>query len=244
MLRAMETVRVGVALRSVRIRRGWRQADVAVAAGLHRSTVSVVERGHWDALSFGTVGRIATVLGVRLDLSARWRGGDLDRLLNAGHSAMHEIVAELLDGLPDWIHQPEVSFAVYGERGVIDVLCYHPRSGALLVIELKTQIVDVQDLVGGVDRKARLAARVARERGWIARSTACWVIVRDTRTNRRRLAAHRSMLRSAFPADGHAVRSWLLRPQGAMRALSFMTVAHDSSVSQRRRGVKRVRKAA
>lgn len=235
---------VGAALRSVRVRRGWRQEDVALAASLHRSTVSVVERGHWDALSFGTVARIATVLGVRLDLTARWRGGDLDRLLNAGHSALHEVVAGLFDHLPDWIRQPEVSFAVYGERGVIDILCFHPPSGSLLVIELKTEIVDVQDLVGGVDRKTRLAAQVAGDRGWIARSTGCWVIVRDTRTNRRRLAAHRSMLRSAFPADGHDVRVWLARPQRAIRAMSFMTVAHDRSVSQRTGGVKRVRAAA
>jgi len=240
----MDTIRVGMALRSVRIRRGWRQEDVALAAGLHRSTVSVVDRGHWDALSFGTVGRMATVLGVRLDLTARWRGGDLDRLLNAGHSAMHEIVAQLFDELPEWVRQPEVSFAVYGERGVIDVLCFHPPSGALLMVELKTEIVDVQDLAGGVDRKTRLAGKVAKERGWISSSIASWVIVRESRTNRRRLAAHRSMMRSAFPADGHAVRSWLLRPQGTMRALSFMTVAHGSSVSQRTSGVKRVRKAA
>lgn len=240
----MDTVRVGVALRSVRIRRRWRQVDVAAAAGLHRSTVSVVERGHWDALSFGTIARIATVLGVRLDLSARWRGGDMDRLLNAGHSALYEIVAELFDDLPEWLHQPEVSFAIYGERGVIDILCFHPPSGSLLVIELKTEIVDVQDLVGGVDRKTRLAVRVAKERGWIARSTACWVIVRDTRTNRRRLAAHHSMLRSAFPADGRVMRSWLARPRGAIRTLSFMTVARDNSVSHPTSGVKRVRRLA
>ena len=212
-----------------------------MAAGLHRSTVSVVERGHWDARSFGIIGRVAAVLGVRLDLTARWRGGEMDRLLNAGHSAMHEVVAELFDGLPDWLRQPEESFAVYGERGVIDVLCFHSPTGSLLV---KTEIVDVQHLVGGVDRKTRLAARVATERGWIARSTACWVMVRDTRTDRRSLAAHWSMLRSAFPADGHAARSWLVKPRGNIRALSFMTFAHDSNVSQRTSGVRRVRKAA
>ena len=101
-----------------------------MAAGLHRSTVSVVERGHWDALSFGTIGRVAAVLGVRLDLTARWRGGDMDRLLNVGHSAMHEVVAELFDDLPDWLRQPEVSFAVYGERGVIDILCFLSPTGS------------------------------------------------------------------------------------------------------------------
>ncbi len=164
----------------------------------------------------------------------------MDRLLNAGHSAMHEVVAELFDDLPDWLRQPEESFAVYGERGVIDVLCFHSPTGSLLV---KTEIVDVQDLVGGVDRKTRLAARGNRVRldRTIDRLLGDGP---DTRTDRRRVAAHWSMLRSAFPADGHAARSWLAKPRGNIRALSFMTVAHDSNVSQRTSGVRRVRKAA
>ncbi len=54
--------------------------------------------------------------------------------------------------LAEWLAQPEVSFAIYGERGVIDILAFHPRSRALLVIELKTGIVDVQALIGTVDR--------------------------------------------------------------------------------------------
>ena len=82
---------------------------------------------------------------------------------------------------------------MYGERGVIDILCFHSPTGSLLVIELKTEIVDVQDLVGGVDRKTRLAARVATERGWIARSTACWV--------NRPGYAHRSTPSGGSPVD-------------------------------------------
>ncbi len=65
--------------------------------------------------------------------------------------------------------RPEVSFAVYGERGVIDILAWHPGERALLVIELKTEIVDIQDLIGTVDRKRRLARVVARDRGWVRR---------------------------------------------------------------------------
>ena len=43
---------------------------------------------------------------------------------------------------------PEVSFSIYGERGVIDILAWHPGRRALLIIELKTDIVDVNELVG------------------------------------------------------------------------------------------------
>ena len=50
-----------------------------------------------------------------------------------------------------------------GERGVIDILAWHAATRTLLVIELKTEIVDINELMGTVDRKRRLAATVARE---------------------------------------------------------------------------------
>ncbi len=48
----------------------------------------------------------------------------------------------------------------------IDILAWHAASRSLLVIELKTELVDVQETVGTLDRKRRLAAQVAAERGW------------------------------------------------------------------------------
>ena len=39
-----------------------------------------------------------------------------------------------------WRLSPEVSFSVYGERGIIDVLAWHPKTKILLVIELKTEV--------------------------------------------------------------------------------------------------------
>ena len=176
----MEDDRLGSAIRAVRIRRGWRQIDLAAAARVSRSTISRMERGHVGSLSVDMLRSIAGALDVRVELRGRWRGGDLDRLLNARHSALHEVVARYLAGLPGWIREPEVSFAIYGERGVIDILAWHPGRRALLVIELKTDIADVNELVGTVDRKRRLAARVAHERGWDVGAEATvsvWVIV-------------------------------------------------------------------
>lgn len=223
MLARMEDVRFGAAVRGVRIRAWLRQADLARMVGVSASTISRIERGHLDELSLGTVRLVAKRLEIRVELLARWRAGELDRLLNARHSAMHEVLARLFDDLPDWVAAPEVSFAVYGERGVIDILTWHPGLRALLVIEIKTDIVDVQDLVGSVDRKRRLAAVVAKERGWAPESVSVWVVVEEGRANRRRVEAHRSMLRRAFSADGRAIRTWLRRPTGSITALSFLS---------------------
>ena len=82
----MDDLRVGAAIRAVRIRRGWRQADVAQRAGSSVTAVSRVERGQLDGMPLATLRRIAAALDIRVDLVPRWRGADLDRLLNAGHA--------------------------------------------------------------------------------------------------------------------------------------------------------------
>ena len=219
----MDDTRVGAAFRAVRVRRRWRQEDVAARAGVPRSLVSDIERGHFSSTSLERLRAVAAALDIRIDLLTRWRGGDLARLLSARHSAMHESVAGYFERLPGWAESPEVSFSIYGERGVIDILAYHAASGSLLVIELKTEIVDVNELVGTLDRKARLGPQIATDRGWDVRSVSRWVIVSRDKTNQRRIEAHRSMLRAAFPADGHAMRSWLARPTGRIAALSMWT---------------------
>src|SRR4029079_5081268 len=123
-----------------------------------------VERAPAHRLPLETIRAVARALDVRVDLVPRWRAGDLDRLLNSRHAELHELVARYIAQLPGWVAQPEVSFAVFGERGVIDILAWHPGRRALLVIELKTDIHDVNELVGTVDRKGRLAQRIALER--------------------------------------------------------------------------------
>jgi transcriptional regulator with XRE-family HTH domain len=233
----MQDIRVGAAFRAVRLRRGWSQADVAVRVGVSRSFVSLLERGHFGRVSLDTIRRVASALDIRIDLIARWRGGELDRLLNAGHSALNESVISDLLSLLGWTGLPEVSFAVYGERGVIDILAWHAPTRSLLVIELKTDVVDVNELIGTMDRKRRLADRVAREQGWDPSTVSCWVIVAHDKTNQRRIARHRMMLRAAFPADGRAMHRWLRRPEGSIRALSMWTIANpgDPSPTRRRR---------
>lgn len=118
---------------------------------------------------------------------------------------------------------PEVSFAIYRERGIIDIVAWHPGKRAILVIELKTDIADVNELIGRVDVKRRLVRQIVRDRGWDPLTVSTWVIVASGRTNRARMAAHRSVLRSAFPTDGRAFRAWLRDPVGEVAAISMWT---------------------
>jgi transcriptional regulator with XRE-family HTH domain len=236
----MDGLRLGSVVRTVRIRKGLRQADVAAGAHVSIATVSRIERGNLESASVGVVVRIAAVLEIRLDWMPRWRGGELDRMLNTGHAAMHEAAARDLAGSA-WLTAAETTFAIYGERGIIDILAFHPDRRALLVIELKTDIVDVQGLIGAVDRYRRLAPRIARERGWISTSVSCWVLLRDSPSNHRRLAAHATVLRNAFPADGRRMRSWLRSPDAPIAALSFLSDSHARRASGTISGTQRVR---
>jgi transcriptional regulator with XRE-family HTH domain len=221
-LGGMDDQRFGSTIRAVRIKRGWRQHDLATRAGVSRATVSRLERGHPGTFSLDTIRRVAAALDIRVDVVPRWRAGDLDRLLNARHSQLHELVAHWFQReLPAWVLAPEVSYAMYAERGVIDIVAWHPGRRAMLVIELKTDIVDVSQLIGKVGEEARLIRRIVRDRGWDPLTVSTWVIVAAGRTNRARLAAHRSVLRAAFPADGRAIRAWLADPVGSVAALSI-----------------------
>jgi hypothetical protein len=203
--------------------------------------VSRIERGDLHGVPLGRLLAVASVLEADVHLDLRWRGGELPRLLNAGHAAMHEMTARLFQRRPDWLTAPEVSFSIYGERGVVDVLAFHPPTGSLLVIELKTQIVDVEGLLTAVDRYRRLAPRLARDRGWQVRSVSACVLLRDTRTNRRGVADHASVLRAAFPGDGRTLRRWLTNPVGTISALGFLSYDQHASTNARTAGVSRVR---
>ncbi len=234
----MDTLqRCGATFRAVRIKRGWRQVDVAARAHVHRSLLSAIERGHIEHVSIGTLLAIARVLEIQVTLSTRWRAGDLDRLISGRHGRLHEVVARWFSvELPDWILAPEVSFSIYGERGVIDILAWHPGCRALLVIELKTDIVDVNALVGTMDIRRRLARDIARARGWEPLTVSTWVLIAGGRTNRARLAAHRSVLRSAFPIDGRRMAGWLRRPDGPVDALSLWDRSDGGAGSDGRSG--------
>jgi len=239
----MDAMRLGSVFRAVRIRKGWRQIDVAMAAKVSQPMISRIERGHIRHLSLDVLLRVAEVLEIRVELIPRWRGGDLDRMLNAGHAALHVAVARVFARTP-WLLAPEATFAVYGERGVIDILAFHPPSGALLVVELKTDLVDVQQLMSAVDRYRRLAPRIARERGWQMRSVSAWVVFRDTRTNRRRVAAHADVLHVAFPHERRTVRRWLRNPDAPIAALSFVADATNRPKPAASSGVQRIRRSA
>lgn len=240
----MDDLKLGRVFRAVRIRRGLRQCDVGVLAGVSNSVVSRIERGQLDELTVAALRRVGAALEIRMDQRPTWRGGELDRLLNSAHSALAEQVTRWLDQT-GWDVRPEVSFSRFGERGIIDLLAWHARTRTLLVTELKTDIADVNELLGTVDRKRRLGAQVAREQfGWDPEVVASWLVVSATRTNRRRIDAHASLFRSAFPLRGRTMARWLRKPAGPAAGLSMWPDSRPATTRPPIASVRRVRAAS
>jgi transcriptional regulator with XRE-family HTH domain len=217
----VDDLRFGITVRTVRIRRSLRQDDLAGLTHVSRTQIARIEHGHLDSVSVGTLRTVCGELEIRVDLLPRWRGGDLDRMLSARHAALAEsVVRTLRRDSPDWQVIPEVSFSIWGERGVIDLLAWHPGRRALLIIELKTELVDIGEMLGTMDRKRRLARSIATERGWDPVTISGWIILASGRTNERRVAASRATLRAAYPDDGRQMRGWLRDPTDPVAALS------------------------
>jgi hypothetical protein len=200
-----------------------------------QSVVSFVERGRFDRVSLKAIRSVATALEAEVVLFLRWRGGDLDRLLDEGHASLVGATIDMLqrDG---WHVRTEVSYSDYGDRGSIDILAWHPPTRTLLVIEVKTELVSVEETLRKHDEKTRLGPKVAREQfGWHTAATARLLVLPDLSTPRRRVERQAAVLDVAYPMRGQAIRSWLRSPGGSISGLMFVTSRRTTAAVSRKR---------
>lgn len=257
----MQDARVGRIVRALRRRRRWRQADLALRAGIGQTTVSLIERGHLEGTPLATLRRVFGALDASIDLEPRWRGGALDRLLDERHAALVGFVVRHLR-TSGWETAVEVTFAVYGERGAIDVLAIrsaaqagdrhgptyhrpeppgHRRGGTTaLVVEVKTELTSVEAMLRTLDAKVRLAPELVAARFGRRPSVVGRLVVApadSTVVRRTRVAA--DVLEAAIPARGWEVRRWISDPAGPLDGLwlvsssSLRAVRRDSIAPQR-----------
>jgi transcriptional regulator with XRE-family HTH domain len=146
----MDNVRLGLSIRALRRRRAWTQADLATRTGLTRSAIGRIERGEVGRARVVDLERITEALGARLLLRALWHGEELDRLLDSEHARLVEWVVTWLARL-GWEANPEVTFALRGERGSIDVFAHHKATRTLLIVEVKSVVPDVQSTLSGLE---------------------------------------------------------------------------------------------
>jgi transcriptional regulator with XRE-family HTH domain len=138
----MDMVRFGLGMRALRIRKRWRQKDLAEAAGVSQSVVARIERGLGGRVTPETLSKVAQPIGARIDVLLRWQGEALDRLLDRAHAVLLELMARLLRA-HGWDVRTEVSFSIRGERGSVDLLAWHAESATLLIVEIKSTVPDI-----------------------------------------------------------------------------------------------------
>lgn len=212
----------------LRRRQRLRQRDVAARVGVSQQHVSDLERGQLGGMTLDGVADLFKVLDARVTLTVHWRGGQLDRLLDEVHAAVVGAACRELQA-KGWEVVPELTYAVYREQGSIDVLAWHRSTRIALVVEVKTEITSLEELLRRHDAKVRLAPSLCRDRfGAAPSATARLLVVGESPTNRRRVAALDTVLRAAYPARGADVRQWLTRPGGAISGLAFSRTARHS----------------
>lgn len=185
----MRDEQTGRILRLVRIKNEWRQADVAQAAGLSRPTISKHELGLIDETTVRSLRLHGSALGLRVDVVLAGRGGRLDRLTDEEHAAIVEHIAATLVA-NGWLVEAEASFNHFGDRGRFDLLAFDPSTGRLLIIEVKTELTDLQETQGKLNVKERIAPQVAKEHGWKVSSTSTLLAVASTPAARQVVTAH------------------------------------------------------
>lgn len=189
----------------------------------------------------GTSRRIVEALDARLVVFVEWRGGELNRLVDADHAALQERwAAHKRRPAQSWASRHEVTYNHFGDRGSIDDLAFHPLTGTLLVSELKTGIYDVQRMLAKMDEKERLASEIAGRFGWHVRRVVGCLVLADTRTNRRRVQQHAALF-GRFEVRGRAATAWLAAPTPASGILIFLSLSDLRGTHGRRAGRQRVR---
>jgi transcriptional regulator with XRE-family HTH domain len=237
----MNDVAVGRALRAIRIHLGLRQADVALKAGVAQQLVSRIERGDGGRMSRRTVSRVLGAVGADVVTTVRWRGGQIDRLLDEGHAALVGATADLLRR-HGWQVLTEVTYAEWGERGSVDILAWHAATRRLLVVEVKTEIASAEELLRRHDEKVRLGPKLARDRfGEAPRSVTRLLVLANRTANRTRLARLEASVGATYPARGPAVRSWIADPLATDPMHGLLVLRQPDRA---RGGTRRVRRRA
>ncbi len=233
---------LGRLVKDVRLSHDLRQEDVAARAGVSRESVSRLERGLADGMTIGTLRAISRGLGMPSIVALGWRAPELERLRDRLHAALVEYVAGVLLAA-GWEIAPEHSFNHYGERGAVDILAWHPLRQALLVVETKTRLWDLQDTLVRLDRKRRLLPELAgRDRGWHARVLGVVLAMPEVSTHRHVVERHANTFGAALPDRQLELRRWLKRPDRDLRAIWFLPISRQNHIgqrSQRERATKR-----
>jgi hypothetical protein len=234
--------RVGELNRKLRHRARLTQLALSHRCGVPRWKIGRFEADDLSALRFDEVERILAALGAELEVRGRYRGAAADRLLDEGHAQLVARVVRLLRQV-GWEARIEVSFNEWGERGSYDILAWHQRERAVLVVEVKTELSSVEEMARTFDVKVRLAPAVAGKMlGWRPVTVGRALVLPETRNARRAVERHAEVLRTALPSTSRQLHSWLRVPSGDTGAIWFVSAPEGKSWTPNPSSIRRIRR--
>jgi transcriptional regulator with XRE-family HTH domain len=196
---------VGGMYRNARRTLGLSQRDLEARTGVSQSAQSRFERGLSSAVDLAAMERLALALGARPRFS-------LDTPFLADRAAQRDLVHARSTGFvaarlrrAGWVVDTEVQIDGSFGPGWIDVLAFQPASGCLLVVEVKTELMDVGRVQRTLGWYGSRAMAAARSRGWRPDWTQACLLVLATDAVDRALQGNRIFIREAFPMRAAAL---------------------------------------
>jgi transcriptional regulator with XRE-family HTH domain len=204
---------IGRTIRHTRLASRITQLQLASAVGLSQTEISAIERAIYPDLPLSTAERVLDALDIRIELRlvppfVVGRNETRDE----AHARCVGYVARRLEDA-GWQVAREVPVGGSRWRGFIDILAFHPDARLLVIVEIKTEIVDVGEIDRQLSAYEREAWSAAHGFGWRPTSAIGALVLLGTEENEETVRRHRDVFERTYTFDGRALGGLVRSPR-------------------------------
>lgn len=201
--------RLGLAIKSTRLGFGWTERELAHRLASNQAAIQRLEGGCQRHVDVHLATAALDILGIRVTIDAspvglaeRREQRDLVHARCVGY-----VVRQLRQR--GWAVRTEVEIGEGRFRGWIDVLAFRESDGALLVIEIKTEINDFGRILRSLGWYVRSSRAAALAVGWRPRSIVPALVALATMETDARLSSNVELVRNELPGGAVALAAWI-----------------------------------
>jgi transcriptional regulator with XRE-family HTH domain len=203
---------ISALLKNTRLEIGWSQAHLADRMAVSQAKVWRMESGRAGALDLHSIDLAFGALGLRASLDVEGRHLEVRReQRDLVHAQLVAVIAGRLRRA-GWVVATEVKTGRKGPTGWIDILAFRASDGALLVIEVKTAVVDAGEILRQVTFYEREAIHAARREGWQPAVVRSALLFLDSADAASALTRNRDLLGPSFEGAPASLQAWLTTP--------------------------------